>query len=45
MQRTDKGRDVIKDLFGILIYVNMNVINRMRQDNVQTIKILDVEKN
>ena len=37
--------DIIKNLFGILLFVNLNVINHVTQDSIQTIKIVNVEKN
>ena len=37
--------DIIKNLFGILLFVNLNVINHATQDSIQTIKIVNVEKN
>ena len=37
--------DVTQDLFGILVIVNMNVINYVMFDNIQVIKIVSAEKN
>ena len=37
--------DIIKNLFGILLFVNLNVINHVTQDSIQTIKIVNLEKN
>ena len=37
--------DMVKNLFGILVFMNENVINHVKQDNIQTIKIVHVEKN
>ena len=37
-------RDVIKNLFGILVIVSVNVINDVTQDNIQTVKTVNVEK-
>ena len=34
----------IKDLFGILVIVNVNVINHVTQDKAQIIKNLSTEK-
>ena len=34
----------MKDLFGILVIVSLNVINYMMLVNIQTLKILSVEK-
>ena len=39
----DKG--VIEDIFGILVIVSMNVINRVMLENILIIKIVNVEKN
>ena len=39
----DKG--VIEDIFGILVIVIMNVINRVMLENILIIKIVNVEKN
>ena len=36
---------MVKNLFGILVFMNENVINHVKQDNIQTIKIVHVEKN
>ena len=36
---------VIKDLFGILVIANVNVINGVMLVNVQTMKIVSEEKN
>ena len=35
----------IKDLFGILVTVIANVINPVMLENIQTMKIVNVEKN
>ena len=37
---------VIKDLFGVLLFVNANIINyvAMKIDYIQTMKIVNVEK-
>ena len=35
---------VIKDLFGILLIINVNVINHVILDNIQMIRILSAEK-
>ena len=40
----DKGY-VIKDLFGIPVIVNANVINHVMLVNILIIKIVNVEKN
>ena len=37
--------DVIKDLFGILVYVDVDVINHVTKDNIQIMKIVNVERN
>ena len=34
----------MKDLFGILVNVNLNVINHVILDNIQVMKIANVEK-
>ena len=36
---------VIKELFGILVIVSVNVINHATQENIWTIKIPNVETN
>ena len=36
---------LIKDLFGILVILNVNVINHLMLKNIQIIKILNVETN
>ena len=36
---------VIKDLFGILVIVNMNVKNYVILDSIQVMKVLSVEEN
>ena len=36
---------VIKDLFGILVIVNVNVIKRVILVNIQIMKIVNAEKN
>ena len=42
----DKGvQYVIKDLFGILVIVNVNVIKIVILVNIQTMKIVNAEKN
>ena len=35
---------VIKDLFGILAIVNVNVINHVMLENIQIIKVVNAEK-
>ena len=35
----------IKDLFGILVIVNVNVINHMMLENIKIIQIVTVEKD
>ena len=37
--------DAKKDLFEIQVFVNVNVINRVTLVNIQTIKIVNVEKD
>ena len=37
--------DVIQDLFGILLIVNMNVINYLMLENIYIIKIVNAEKD
>ena len=37
--------DVIIDFFAILVYANMNVINHVMLENIQIIKIVDVERS
>ena len=37
--------DVIKDLFGILVIVNENVINSVMLETIYIIKIVSAEKN
>ena len=37
--------DAIKDLFGILVIVSVNVINHVILASIQTIKTVSVEKN
>ena len=37
-------KDVIKDLFGILVIVNVNVISYVMLKNIQIIKIVNAEK-
>ena len=44
MQNMTK-EDVIQDLFVILVIVNVNVIDYVTLDNIQIIKIVNVEKN
>ena len=34
----------MKDLFGIPVNVNMNVINHVMLDNIQIMKVVSVEK-
>ena len=34
----------MKDLFGIPVIVSVNVINRVMLENIQTIKIVNAEK-
>ena len=36
--------DEIKDLFGILVIVNMSVINYVMLENIQIIKVINVKK-
>ena len=36
---------MIQDLFGILVIVNVNVINYMMLENIQIMKIVNVERN
>ena len=36
---------VMKDLFGILVIVNMNVKNYLILDSIQVMKVLSVEEN
>ena len=36
---------VVKNLFGILLIVNVSVINHITQENIQTIKIVSAEKS
>ena len=40
-----KKEDVMKDSFGILVNVNVNVINLVMLDNIQIMKVVSVEKN
>ena len=35
---------VVRDIFGILVIVNVNVINHLILENIQTMKIVNVEK-
>ena len=37
--------DAIKDLFGILVIINVSVINRVMLEYIETMKILNAEKN
>ena len=36
--------DVIKDLFGILVFMNVNVVNHVAQGNIQIIKIVNEKR-
>ena len=40
-----KKEDVIKDLFGFLVIVNVNVIRHVMLDNIYIMKIVSVEKS
>ena len=37
--------DLIKDLFGILVIVNVNVINHVMSENIQIKNVVSAEKN
>ena len=36
--------DVIKDLFGIIVFMNVTVVNHVTQDNIQIIKIVNEKR-
>ena len=36
--------DVIQDLFGILVFMNVNVVNHVAQGNIQIIKIVNEKR-
>ena len=38
-------KDVMKDLYGIQVIVNVNVINLLIFDNIKIVKIVNLEKN
>ena len=40
-----KKKYVIKDLFGILVIVNLNMTNHVVLENIQIMKIVNVEKS
>ena len=40
-----KKKYVIKDLFGILVIVNLNMANHVVLENIQIMKIVNVEKS
>ena len=39
-----RKEDATNDLFGILVFANVNAINHVTQDNIWTIKIANVGK-